>query len=255
MKKIILFSLLALSTLSCKKDNTENAKKSEAEQLTFYKKLLIEDVAKSLKKEYSKELATISDTIIEKIATIQADNCNWNIEQLNDTIYLSNNSVTTFKKQLALVDSLYRNKKDYTLDLYDLYTDLHFRQLKDISFNENIIGFYWSPGQNPISDQYQKLILKDNDVIDLGNGLKLLAKKDIDYLVSQMHSKGYKNYEFSSEPGRNEISIVKNDKGNYTLAFLAYDEDDAGCCPTVNVSFETADFISITANSLKIGKD
>ena len=70
-----------------------------------------------------------------------------------------------------------------------------------------------------------------------------------------MHSKGYKNYEFSSEPGRNEISIVKNDKGNYTLAFLAYDEDDAGCCPTVNVSFETADFISITANSLKIGKE
>lgn len=164
MKKIILFSLLALSTLSCKKENTENAKKSEAEQLTFYKKLLIEDVAKSLKKEYSKELATISDATIEKIATIQTDNCNWNIEQLNDTIYLSNNSVTTFKKQLALVDSLYRNKKDYTLDLYDLYTDLHFRQLKDISFNENLIGFYWSPGQNPISDQYQKLILKDNDV-------------------------------------------------------------------------------------------
>lgn len=255
MKKIILFSLLALSTLSCKKENTENAKKSEAEQLTFYKKLLIEDVAKNLKKEYSKELTNISDSTIEKIATIQTDNCNWKIEQLNDTIYLSNNSVTTFKKQLALVDSLYRNKKDYTLNLYDLYTDLHHRQLKDISFNENIIGFYWSPGQNTISDHYQKLLLKDNDVIDLGNGLKLLAKKDVDYLVSQMHSKGFKNYEFSSEPGRNEISIVKNDKGNYTLVFLAYDEDDAYCCPTVNVSFDTADFISITANSLKIGKD
>ena len=48
MKKLILFSFIAISILSCKKDNAENAKqtKTTTEQISFYKDLLINEVTK-----------------------------------------------------------------------------------------------------------------------------------------------------------------------------------------------------------------
>lgn len=255
MKKIILFSFLAISTLSCKKENNETVKKTEAEQITFYRNLLAKDVAENLKKEYSKELANISDSTIKKIAEIQIDNSYLSIKELNDTIFLSDNSTITYKKQLKKVDSLYQNKKEYTAELYSLFLDNHGQQIKEISFTENIIEFFWSPMSNGPSSQYQKLFLTNNDVFDLGNGLKLLTKSETENLVSQMHAKGFKNYEFSSEPDRNGVNITKNKNGNYNLEFSEYDEGDAGCCPSINISFETKDFKTIIANTLKIEKN
>ncbi len=255
MKKIILCSFLAISILSCKKENNENIKSNETEQITFYKNLLIKDVAKNLKKEFPKELANISDSIIEKIAAFQTDNSDWTTEMLNDTIYLGGNSVITYKKQLEKVDSLYQNKKDFSGELYNLFLDGQNRQLKEISFNNNIIELFWSPMSNGPSSHYQKILLKDNDVIDLGNGLKLLTKSETDKLVSNIHAKGFKNYKFYSEPDRNGVNITKSNNGNYILEFSEYDEEDADCCPSISISFETKDFITIIENTLKIEKN
>ena len=63
MKKIFLCSFLAISILSCKKEN-EKINKNESQQISFYKDLLIKEVTKDLKKEFSKELANYSDSTI-----------------------------------------------------------------------------------------------------------------------------------------------------------------------------------------------
>jgi hypothetical protein len=256
MKKIIFCSFIAISILSCKKDNAENAKqtKTTTEQISFYKDLLINEVTKNLKKEFPKELSKYSENVIRKIATYQTENSFFSEKNLNDTIYLGNKSVITYKRQLELVDSLYNNKKDISEELYALFLDGHEAQLKEISFNDNIISMFWSPMSNGPSSQNQKLILTDNDVIDLGNGLKQLTKSESEKLVNFVKAKGFKNYTFYSEPSRNEVSISKDKDENYAIEFSEYDEDDAGCCPTLNITFKTKDFKTILENSIKVEK-
>jgi hypothetical protein len=256
MKKIIFCSFIAISILSCKKDNAENAKqtKTTTEQISFYKDLLINEVTKNLKKEFPKELSKYSENVIRKIATYQTENSFFSEKNLNDTIYLGNKSVITYKRQLELVDSLYNNKKDISEELYALFLDAHEAQLKEISFNDNIISMFWSPMSNGPSSQNQKLILTDNDVIDLGNGLKQLTKSESEKLVNFVKAKGFKNYTFYSEPSRNEVSISKDKDENYAIEFSEYDEDDAGCCPTLNITFKTKDFKTILENSIKVEK-
>ena len=256
MKKLILCSFIAISILSCKKDNAENAKqtKTTTEQISFYKDLLINEVAKDLKKEFPKVLSKYSENVIKKIATYQTENSFFSEKNLNDTIYLVDNSVTTYKRQLGLVDSLYNNQKDISQELDALFLDGHAAQLKEISFNDDIISMFWSPMSNGPSSQNQKLLLTDNDVIDLGNGLKQLTKSESEKLVNFVKSKGFKNYTFYSEPSRNEVSISKDKDENYTIEFSEYDEDDAGCCPTLNISFKTKDFKTILENSIKVEK-
>jgi hypothetical protein len=256
MKKIIFCSFIDISILSCKKDNAENAKqtKTTTEQISFYKDLLINEVTKNLKKEFPKELSKYSENVIRKIATYQTENSFFSEKNLNDTIYLGNKSVITYKRQLELVDSLYNNKKDISEELYALFLDGHEAQLKEISFNDNIISMFWSPMSNGPSSQNQKLILTDNDVIDLGNGLKQLTKSESEKLVNFVKAKGFKNYTFYSEPSRNEVSISKDKDENYAIEFSEYDEDDAGCCPTLNITFKTKDFKTILENSIKVEK-
>ena len=256
MKKIILCSFIAISILSCKKENADNAKqtKTTTAQITFYKDLLINEVTKDLKKEFPKELSKYSENVIRKIATYQTENSFFSEDNLNDTIYIGNNLSTTYKKQLNLVDSLYNNKKDISEELYALFLDAHEAQLKEISFNDNIISMFWSPMSNGPSSQNQKLILTDNDVIDLGNGLKQLTKSESEKLVNFVKAKGFKNYTFYSEPSRNEVSISKDKDENYAIEFSEYDEDDAGCCPTLNITFKTKDFKTILENSIKVEK-
>lgn len=255
MKKIILYSFLVVSILSCKKENTKEIvdTKTEAEQLGFYKDLLIDKTFKDLKKEYSKEFANFSDSVIKKIARIQLENSR-SETNIKDTIYFDDTTITV-KEQLIKVDSLYHNKKDFDEELYNLFTDDYEAQLKAIeSFENNIITMFWAPMQNAPSSHYQKLLLKDNDVLDLGSGLKKLSKEEFEKLKNFIKSKGFKDIEISIEPNRNNVEISKNNN-YYLLEFKIYDREDADCCPSINVSFQTSDFETIVTNSIKVVKD
>lgn len=254
MKKIMLYSFLAISIISCKNENDKNAvdSKTETEQISFYKNLLIDETYDDLKKEYSKEFLNFPDSVIKKIAKIQLENSR-SETNINDTIFIDSGEIA-FKEQLAKVDSLYYNKKDLSKDLYSLFLDENGAQLKTIeSFENNIIALFWSPMQNASSSHYQKLLLKDNDVLDLGNGLKKLSKIEFENLENFLKSKGFKDIEIDTEPNRNDVGISKSN--NYLLQFKIYDKEDADCCPSINVSFETADFITIIQNTIKVVKE
>lgn len=255
MKKIIIYSFLVFSIISCKKENDKGIvdTKTEAEQVSFYKDLLIDKTFKDLKKEYSKEFANFSDSVIIKVARIQLENSR-SETNINDTIYLDNTTITV-KEQLIKVDSLYYNKKDLSAELYNLFLDDHEAQLKTIeSFENNVITLFWSPMQNAPSSHYQKLLLKDNDVLDLGSGLKKLSKEEFEKLKNFIKLNGFKDIEISIEPNRNDVVISKINN-NYLVEFQAYDVEDADCCPSINVSFQTSDFETIVTNSIKVVKD
>lgn len=256
MKKIFFLSFLAISILSCKEEKSnENIEiKSESEQLTFYKSLLLSDIVKNLKEAFPEKFENQSDAVVEKIAKIQMENSFVSESNLNDTIYLASNTKITYKEQLAKVDSLYYNNGKYLEEIYDLFLDSYGAQLKELSFNDNIITLFWAPGQTGPSSHYQKLLLTDNDVIDLGNGLKLLTNEEKEAILNKVKSQGINNFNLNTEPNRVDVSIVKGSNSVYSIDYASYDEEDLGCCPSILISFKTNDFKNILPNTLKIEK-
>ncbi|GEC77665.1 hypothetical protein [Flavobacterium aquatile] len=217
MKKIIICSLLAMSILSCK--NTENEKKAEIATETkkdsiVEEKMTITQISDTLKKsDYSKEFAKYSDEIINKISE-------------NMTYVLT-------KEETARA-----NDEEY---------------LKEItSFKDNIISLYWETCGTGGCVQHQKLQIKNNDLIDLGNGYEKLTESESKKLDSEIKSK-IKNYSYISGRNENEISITKN--GNYLIGIRGLtDEDGEATGGTIEISYETKDLKTYIPSTLKITK-
>lgn len=217
MKKIIICSLLAMSILSCK--NTENEKKVEIATETkkdsiVEEKMTITQISDSLKKgDYSKEFAKYSDEIINKI---------------------SENMIYVLTKE----ETARQNDEEY---------------LKEItSFKDNIISLYWETCGTGGCVQHQKLQIKDNKIIDLGNGFEKLTESETKKLDSEIKSK-IKN--FSHISGRNETEISINKNGNYLVGFRGLtDEDGESGGGSIEISYETKDLKTYIPGSLKVGK-
>jgi hypothetical protein len=217
MKKIIICSLLAMSVLSCK--NNENEKKTETVTETkkdsiVEEKMTIAQISDTLKKsDYSKEFAKYSDEIINKISA-------------NMTYVLT-------KEETARP-----NDEEY---------------LKEItSFKNNIISLYWETCGTGSCVQHQKLEIKNNNVIDLGNGYEKLTESESKKLDAQIKSK-IKNYSYISGRNENEISITKN--GNYLIGIRGLTEEDAEATGgTIEISYETKDLKAYIPSTLKITK-
>ena len=216
MKKIIIYSLLAITIVSCK--NTENEKAEIATETKkdsiVEEKLTITQISDTLKKgDYSKEFAKYSDEIINKISE-------------NMTYVLT---------------------KEETARPYDE------EYLKEItSFKDNIISLYWETCGTGGCVQYQKLLIKDNKIIDLGNGFEKLTESETKKLDSEIKSK-IKN--FSHISGRNETEISINKNGNYLVNFRGLtDEDGESGGGSIEISYETKDLKTYIPGSLKVEK-
>ncbi|KGD69371.1 hypothetical protein B0A61_12955 [Flavobacterium aquatile LMG 4008 = ATCC 11947] len=206
-----------MSILSCK--NTENEKKAEIATETkkdsiVEEKMTITQISDTLKKsDYSKEFAKYSDEIINKISE-------------NMTYVLT-------KEETARA-----NDEEY---------------LKEItSFKDNIISLYWETCGTGGCVQHQKLQIKNNDLIDLGNGYEKLTESESKKLDSEIKSK-IKNYSYISGRNENEISITKN--GNYLIGIRGLtDEDGEATGGTIEISYETKDLKTYIPSTLKITK-
>ena len=217
MKKIIICSLLAMSILSCK--NTENEKKAEITSETkkdsiVEEKMTIAEISDNLKKsDYAKEFAKYSEEIINKISE-------------NMTYVLT-------KEETARP-----NDEEY---------------LKEItSFKNNIISLYWETCGTGGCVQHQKLQIKNNDLIDLGNGYEKLTESESKKLDAEIKSK-IKNYSYISGRNENEISITKN--GNYLIGIRGLTvEDGEATGGTIEISYETKDLKTYITSTLKVTK-
>ena len=214
MKKIIICSLLAMSILSCK--NTENEKKVE--------------IATETKK----------DSIVEEKMTIT---------QISDSLKKSDYSKEFAKYSDELINKISENMT-YSLTMDDRG---EIEYLKEItSFENNIISLYWETCGTGGCVQHQKLQIKDNNVIDLGNGFEKLTESEAKKLDTQIKSK-IKN--FSHISGRNETEITVNKNGNYLIGFRGLtDEDGESGGGSIEISYETKDLKTYITESLKVSK-
>ena len=214
MKKIIICSLLALSILSCK--NTENEKKAEI------------------------STETKKDSIIEEKMTIA---------QISDTLKKSDYSKEFAKYSDEIINKISENMA-YSLTM-DNRGEIEY--LKEItSFENNIISLYWETCGTGGCVQHQKLQIKDNNVIYLGNDIEKLTESEAKKLDTQNKSK-IKN--FSHISGRNETEITVNKNGNYLIGFRGLtDEDGESGGGSIEISYETKDLKTYIPGSLKVGK-
>ena len=217
MKKVILCSFIAISILSCKK--VENEKKSEIISETKkdsinVEKMSIAEIADTLKKgDYSKEFAKYSDEIINKIAE-------------NMTFTAAENGMSSGKESEFL--------KEIT------------------SIKNNIISLNWATCSTGGCMQSQKLQIKENNVMDLGNGFDKLTKSELEKIEKEIKSK-YKNYSHIS--GRSESEINVNGNGNYLVKFSGLTEDDSEASGgSIEISYETKDLKTFIPTTLKITK-
>ena len=214
MKKIIICSLLAMSILSCK--NTENEKKAEI------------------------STETKKDSIVEEKMTIT---------QISDSLKKSDYSKEFAKYSDELINKISENMT-YSLTMDDRG---EIEYLKEItSFENNIISLYWETCGTGGCVQHQKLQIKDNNVIDLGNGFEKLTESEAKKLDTQIKSK-IKN--FSHISGRNETEITVNKNGNYLIGFRGLtDEDGESGGGSIEISYETKDLKTYITESLKVVK-
>ena len=214
MKKIIICSLLALSILSCK--NTENEKKAEI------------------------STETKKDSIIEEKMTIA---------QISDTLKKSDYSKEFAKYSDEIINKISENMA-YSLTM-DNRGEIEY--LKEItSFENNIISLYWETCGTGGCVQHQKLQIKNNELIDLGNGYEKLTESESKKLDAEIMSK-IKNYSYISGRNENEISITKN--GNYLIGIRGLtDEDGEATGGTIEISYETKDLNAYIPSTLKITK-
>ena len=212
MKKIIICSLLALSILSCK--NTENEKKAEI------------------------STETKKDSIIEEKMTIA---------QISDTLKKSDYSKEFAKYSDEIINKISENMA-YSLTM-DNRGEIEY--LKEItSFENNIISLYWETCGTGGCVQHQKLQIKNNELIDLGNGYEKLTESESKKLDAEIMSK-IKNYSYISGRNENEISITKN--GNYLIGIRGLtDEDGEATGGSIEISYETKDLKTYIPSTLKI---
>jgi len=214
MKKNIIYSLLAMSIMSCKM--TENEKKTEivtetTKDTIAEEKMTIAEISDTLKKsDYSKEFAKYSDEIINKIS-----------EKM------------TYYSAMDTIGGI--------------------EYLKEItSFENNIVSLYWEECGTGACVRHQKLQIKNNDVIDLGNGYENLTESEYEKLNAEIKSK-IKNYSHISLRHENEISITKN--GNYLIGIRGLtDEDPEASGGTIEISYETKDLKTYIPSTLKVTK-
>lgn len=214
MKKIIICSLLAMSILSCK--NTENEKKVEI------------------------STETKKDSIIEEKMTIA---------QISDTLKKSDYSKEFAKYSDEIINKISENMA-YSLTM-DNRGEIEY--LKEItSFENNIISLYWETCGTGGCVQHQKLQIKNNELIDLGNGYEKLTESESKKLDAEIMSK-IKNYSYISGRNENEISITKN--GNYLIGIRGLtDEDGEATGGSIEISYETKDLKTYIPSTLKITK-
>jgi hypothetical protein len=214
MKKIIICSLIAMSILSCK--NAANEKKSE--------------IATETKK----------DSIVDEKMTIA---------QISDTLKKSDYSKEFAKYSDEIINKISENMA-YSLTMDDRG---EIEYLKEItSFENNIISLYWETCGTGGCVQHQKLEIKDNKIIDLGNGFEKLTESETKKLDSEIKSK-IKNFSHISGRNETEISVTKN--GNYLIGFRGLtDEDGESGGGSINISYETKDLKTYIPGSLKVSK-
>ena len=283
MKKlIVLISFLALAIVSCKQKTKNeikvsyqpetkneikydflqifnsrelldlNKKNAEPkEKYAFYKHLFLVTTFEDLKNSAKKDLIALkkySDkTLIELSKIINYEYISIGNDQNMDSIP-SNTGLLTRNQINTKLDSTFSSKK-YNLSkvMHDAFVGPFDGGTNIESIKENIVTILRQFGMGA-SYVYTYVLVENNNVTNLGQVYDHLSKSEYNKLERDI-KKVANNYIGMCE--RSGTAITK--KGdNYLISFTAYQNEDAACCPSLSVSYETKDFKNLIPNSVII---
>lgn len=214
MKKTIIFGLLVITFLSCKKNQeteTSNEKPETIENISENQDINIDQLIDSLKNgNYSKELGKYSNEILNGIAK----------NMIFEDPFLSEN------------------------------TEKPIKRIKEIQEIKNdLINLYWDFGTGA-SVHNQTLHIVDNEVLDLGNGYDKLSENEYKKLDKEIR-KIQNNFMYISGRSGSSIELLKN--GNYLVTFRGLLEEEAEATGgSLKISYETKDIKSFIPETLKV---
>ncbi|MET3045680.1 hypothetical protein [Flavobacterium covae] len=268
-KTILILSFISLAFISCKQE-TKNEIKNDYSQIynskellelnnkikepkdkySFYKHLYLVTTFEDLKNSDYKDLTVLkkysNKTLIE-LSKIIIDEYTTNGKDENMDSIPSFTGLLTRNQIITKLDSVFSTKK---YNLSEVMHETFVGTLNGGTFPEtikdNIITLQRSFGTGA-SQVYTYVLLENDKVTNLGQVYDYLSKTEYDNLENEIKNVA-KNY--NGMCSRTGTEITKSvDK--YLISFSAYQNEDAGCCPSLSISYETKDFKSVIPNSIK----
>ncbi|ENA1795698.1 hypothetical protein ABF176_002545 [Flavobacterium psychrophilum] len=282
MKKIGTTIALSILLFSCKQETKieqtknysqiydskellelRNSITDSVEKLKFYQHLYQVTVFEDLKnyksetnldlmdEERNKEFLSLKnnpDNVLIDISKVVVSEYTPNIE-LKD--FNSNDGINLYKPKeiIKRLDSIFMTKK------YDLGSVLHEAFVGTLaygtyvsSFKNNIVTIERQFGTGA-SMAYQYVLIENNNAKNLKEVYDYLNKPEYQKLETEI-KRIAKTYRNTSTRSGTEIKQLTNN--NYNISFRGELEEDAGCCPSLEINYETVDFKSIIPNSIKV---
>ena len=267
-KTILILALVSLTHISCKQEAKNEIKNDYSEiynskdlldlnntinepkdKYSFYKHLYLvttfEDLKNSDNKDFS-ELKKYSDKTIIELSKIIIDEYTTNGKDENMDSIPSFTGLLTRNQIITKLDSVFSTKK-YNLSevMHETFVGTLNGGTSIESIKNNIVTILRQFGTGA-SHVYTYVLLENDNVTNLGQVYDYLSKTEYDKLENDIKNVA-KNY--NGMCSRTGTEISKN-KDTYLISFTAYQNEDAGCCPTLSISYETKDFKSIITNTI-----
>lgn len=268
-KTILIIAFISLVFVSCKQETKNESKndysqifnskelldlkntiKEPKEKYSFYKHLYLVTTFEDLKNSDNKDLSELkkySDKTLIELSKIINDEYTTNGKDENMDSIPSFTGLLTRNQIISKLDSIFSTKK---YNLSEVMHETFVGTLNGGTFPEtikdNIITLQRSFGTGA-SQVYTYVLFENDKVTNLGQVYDYLSKTEYNKLENEIKNVA-KNYNGMCSRTGTEI---KKSADKYLISFTAYQIEDAGCCPTLSISYETKDFKNIIPNSIK----
>lgn len=268
-KTILVLAFISLAFVSCKQE-TKNEIKNDFSQIfnskelldlnntitepkekySFYKHLYLVTTFEDIKNSDNKDLSQLkkySDKTLIELSKIINEEYTSNGKDENMDSIPSFTGLLTRNQINTKLDSIFATKK------YELPEVMHETFVGTLtggtyleSIKDNIVTILRQFGTGA-SQVYTYVLVENENVTNLSQVYNYLSKTEYEKLESEIKNVA-KNY--NGMCSRTGTEITKS-ADKYLISFTAYQNEDAGCCPTLSISYETKDFKNIIPNSIK----
>lgn len=269
-KTILVLAFISFVFVSCKQETKNDEIKNDyyqifnskklielkntitepKEKYSFYKHLYLVATLEDLKNSENKDLSELknySDKTLIELSKIIIDEYTSNNKDENMDSIPSYTGLLTRNQIITKLDSVFSTKK---YNLSEVMHETFVGTLNGGTFPEtikdNIITLQRSFGTGA-SQVYTYVLVENENVTNLGQVYDYLSKSEYDKLENEIKNVA-KNY--NGMCSRTGTEIIKTED-KYLISFTAYQNEDAGCCPTLSISYETKDFKNIIPNTIK----
>lgn len=220
------------------------------EKYSFYKHLYLVATFEDLKNSENNDLSELkkySDKTLIELSKIIIDEYTSNNKDENMDSIPSFTGLLTRNQIITKLDSVFSAKK-YNLSevMHETFVGTLYGGTFPETIKDNIITIQRSFGTGA-SQVYTYVLVENENVANLGQVFDYLSKTEYDKLENEIKNVA-KNYNGMCSRTGTEITKTED---KYLISFTAYQNEDAGCCPTLSISYETKDFKNIIPNTIK----